>query len=142
MVSIPRQKQAGAWLSSSAIALVSTLALTTATPGAGAHAVRIIPAVGSYKASGRGDPPNYAVRAQVKRKAGRTIVSAQVSDTCGGFATIAHTAIVRTSSGVPVFSAQVGGAGLSGRWTSPTRLEGKVKTPCARRQGYVMHLAG
>lgn len=146
MVSVPRQGQAGVrWLLPPAVAalgLVSTFALTAATPGAGAHAARIIPAVGSYKASGRGDPPNYAVRAQVKRKAGRRIISAQVKDTCGGFATFTHTAIARASNGAPVFSARVGDAGISGRWTSSTRIEGKVKTPCATQQGYVMHLTG
>jgi hypothetical protein len=146
MVSVPRQGQAGVrWLSPptiAAIGLISALALAAATPEAGAHVARIIPAVGSYKASGRGDPPNYAIRAQVKSKAGRTIISAQVEDTCGGFVTIAYTAVARASSGAPVFSARVGGAGISGRWTSSTRIEGRVKTPCAARQDYVMHLTG
>src|SRR6266516_5492898 len=52
MVSVPRQGQAGVrWLLPPAIAaigLVSTFAPAAATPGAGAHAARIIPAVGSY----------------------------------------------------------------------------------------------
>lgn len=147
MESLLRQRLAGWRLQSPAtvaIALAAALALTlaAATPGAGAEAGRIVPASGSYKASGRGDPPDYAVRAQVKNKAGHTIVSAQVGDTCGGFATIAHIAVARTSSGAPVFTAQVGGASISGRWTSSTVIQGKVKTPCSPRQGYAMHLLG
>ena len=133
------------WLAPPVIAatlLVSVLAMAATTPWAHAQAVRITPAVGSYKTSVATDPPNYAVRAQVKRKGGRRIVSAQVEDTCGGFATFAQTAITRASSGAPVFSARVGGAGISGRWISSTKIKGKVDTPCARPQDYVMHLSG
>jgi hypothetical protein len=118
------------------------LALATATAGAGVRAARIVPAVGSYKGAGRGDPPSYAIRAQVTRKGGRMLISAQVEDSCRGFATFAHTAIDRAANGASVFSARVGGAGISGHWASSTRIKGTVKTPCASRQEYVMHLTG
>jgi hypothetical protein len=129
-------------LATAAIALTTalTLILAAATPGARAEAGRIVPTPGSYKASGRGDPPAYTVRAQVKSKAGQPILSAQIEDTCGGFA-IAHPVISRATNGAPVFTAKVGGASISGRWTSSTSIKGTVKTPCAARQAYVMHLA-
>jgi hypothetical protein len=63
-----------------------------------------------------------------------------VTDTCGGFATFVPTAISRAASGVPLFSAKVGGAAINGRWTNSTTIEGKVHTPCAGAQEYVMHL--
>jgi hypothetical protein len=122
-----------------AIGLV-LLALALPAPTAGAQAQSVVPAVGSYRASGRGDPPRYTVRAAAKRKAGRTILSAQVSDTCGGFATFPHVTV--TAKGGPEFSAKVGGAGINGRWTTPTTIKGSVKTPCAKRQDYVMHFTG
>ncbi len=123
-----------------ATGLSSVILLGAVTPVATAESARIVPTVGSYKASGRGDPPNYTVRAQVKRKAGRKVISVQVEDTCGGLATFALSAISRAAGGAPVFSAQVGAARARGRWTSSTRIEGVVKTPCAARQGYVMQL--
>ena len=124
------------------LAAISVIALTASTPWAGARSKPVVPALGSYRASGRTDPANYTVRAQVKRKGGRKVVSSQVADTCGGFATFAPTAIARADNGAPAFSAQVGAAAISGRWTSSTRIEGKVDTPCARPQDYVMHLTG
>jgi hypothetical protein len=122
-----------------ALSVALALALTPTAPRASAEAGRIVPASGSYKASGRGDPPAYAVRAQVKTKASRLVFAAQIEDTCGGFA-IAHPAISRSHSGAPVFTAQVGGASIRGRWTSSTSIKGTVKTPCAARQGYVLHV--
>jgi hypothetical protein len=122
-----------------AIGLLLTLSLTA---GIATGAARLVPTVGSYKASGRGDPPRYEVRAQVKRKAGHATLSAQVDDTCGGFATFAHVAIAANSKGAPEFSARVGGAAISGRWTAPTTIKGSVKSPCAKRQDYVMRLTG
>ena len=113
------------------------LLVVLAAPATEAQA-RVVPAVGSYTASGRGDPPRYTVRAQAKRKAGGIIISAQVSDTCGGFATFPRIKV--TAKGGPQFSANVGSAGISGRWTNPTTIKGSVKTPCAKRQDYVMHL--
>lgn len=124
------------------VALVPVVALAALTPWAAAQSKGVIPAVGSYRASGRTDPADYTVRAQVKRRGGRKVISSQVTDTCGGFATFVPTAISRSPDGVPAFSAQVGGAAISGRWTSSTRIEGKVHTPCAGAQEYVMHLTG
>lgn len=110
------------------------------TPPAAAQSRQLIPAVGSYKASGRTEPADYTVRAEVKRRGGRKLISSQVTDSCGGFATFVPTAISRSPNGVPKFSAQVGAAAISGRWTTPTTIEGRVHTPCADAQHYVMHL--
>ena len=84
----------------------------------------------------------FPLRGQGRSKAqeGRTVLSAQVSDTCGGFATFPRIAV--TANGRPEFWAKVGGAGISGRWTTSTTIKGSVKTPCAKRQDYVMHLTG
>lgn len=123
-----------------AAAIVAVLALAVLPPWAAAHSKRVIPAVGAYKASGRNKPANFTVRAQVKRKNGRKVISSQVTDTCGGFATFAPTAISRSPNGVPMFSAKVGAAGISGRWTTSTTIKGRVHTPCADAQQYVMHL--
>jgi hypothetical protein len=125
-----------------AFAFVSFLVLATSAPWAGAQSDGLIPATGSYRASGRADPPSYTVRAQVKRKAGRKVISAQVVDDCGGFATFAPSAIAHGSSGAPEFSARVGDATIRGRWIASTRIKGTVDTPCAKAQGYVMHLTG
>lgn len=125
-----------------ALALGFVLALAALTPWAAAQSKRIVPAVGAYGASGRTDPASYNVRAQVKLKGGRKVISSQVTDTCGGFATFVPTAISRTANGVPMFSAQVGAAAIGGRWTNSTTIEGRVHTPCARAQRYVMHLNG
>jgi hypothetical protein len=144
MLSAHRQRTCSARslsrLAIAAIGLASIVGLGAVTQSATAKGTRIVPAIGSYKAAGRGDPPRYAVRAQVKRKAGRKVISIQVEDTCRGFATFAPTAISRASGGAPVFSARVGAARVGGRWTSSTTIEGVVKTACATRQGYVMHL--
>lgn len=129
----------GAALALAAAALTAALAAILASPTA--EASGIVPAVGSYNATGAGDPPAYSIRGQVKRKGGRKVVSIQVSDRCGGFATFPHTAI-SYPSGVPKFAARVGATEIGGRWTSPTRIEGRVKTPCAARQDYVMRLVG
>jgi hypothetical protein len=115
-----------------------TLGLLASVAAAGTQ--RVVPTVGSYTASGRGDPPRYTVRAQAKRRAGRTVLSAQVSDTCGGFATFPRIAVTAKSG--PKFSARVGSASIGGRWTDAKTITGTVKTPCAERQGYVLHLAG
>jgi hypothetical protein len=114
----------------------AAIAVTTATASD-----RIVPAAGSYVASGAGDPSRYSVRGQVMRRGGRRRISLQVRDTCGGLATFADTAIGRDSADAPTFFAQVGGARVSGRWTGPTRIAGRVKTPCGAAQGYVMRLA-
>jgi hypothetical protein len=125
------------------LALLAFLALgsAAAVPAQSPAAVRIVPALGSYLASGKGDPATYSVRGQVKRAGGRRSISLQVRDTCGGLATFAGTAIVR-SGGAPAFSAQVGVARVSGRWVSSTRVVGSVKTPCGRAQGYSMRRTG
>ena|GEM_PF-5727472 len=120
----------------------TVLALGILAPWATAQSQSVIPAVGSYKASGRNKPPDYTVRGQVKRKGGRKVISSQVTDTCGGFATFVPTAISRASNGAPMFSAQVGNAAINGHWTSPTRIKGRVHTPCAKAQEYVMKLTG
>lgn len=125
---------------SSALALIPVLALAGVTPGA-ARSKHVVPAVGAYKASGRTDPASYDVRAEVKRRGGRKVISAQVTDTCGGFATFVPTAISRGPDGAPTFSAQVGAAAIRGRWTTSSAIKGTVRTPCAKAQGYVMHLA-
>lgn len=122
------------------LVLASILALGIFVPWASAGSQRVIPAVGSYRASGRDKPANYTVRGQVKRKGGRKVISSQVTDTCGGFATFVPTVISRAPNGVPVFSVQVGNAAISGRWTSSTRIKGRVHTPCAEAQAYVMKL--
>jgi hypothetical protein len=124
------------------IAAIGLVLLALASPAPTDGAQRVVPSIGSYKTSGRGDPPRYDVRAQVKRKAGRRAISAQVTDACGGFATFARVAISGISNGEPEFSARVGAAAISGRWTTSTRIEGSVKTPCAKRQDYVMVLRG
>jgi hypothetical protein len=129
------------WALSTLIALGLIAALLPAPPAAAAKASRVVPTVGSYKASGRGDPPRYSVRAQAKRRSGRTTLSAQVSDSCGGFATFPRIAVSSGPKG-STFSARVGAVAISGRWTTATRIEGSVKTPCARRQDYVMTLSG
>lgn len=124
------------------IAAIALVLLALALPAPTAGAQHVVPSIGSYKTSGRGDPPRYDVRAQVKRKSGRRVISAQLTDTCGGFATFARVAISGISKGEPEFSARVGAAAISGRWTTSTRVEGSVKTPCAKRQDYVMNLSG
>jgi hypothetical protein len=123
-------------------AVVTALALAALTPWAAAQSKGVIPAVGSYKATGHAKPADYTVRAQVKRRGGRKLISSQVTDTCGGFATFVPTAISRAPNGVPVFSARVGDAAISGRWISSTKIKGNVRTPCARAQEYVMQLTG
>ena len=125
-----------------AIALLAMLILAAGAPRTGAAAGSIVPKVGSYKATGVGDPASYLVRAQVKRKGGRKVISAQVKDSCGGFATFVQAAIGRASNGAPTFSARVGVASIGGRWSSSTRITGTVKTPCAARQEFVMHIVG
>jgi hypothetical protein len=123
--------------------LVATvLGLGVLVSWASAQAQRVIPTVGLYKASGRTKPANYTVQGQVKRRGGRKVISSQVTDTCHGFATFAPTVISRASGGAPVFSARVGNAAISGRWTSSTRIKGSVHTPCAKAQEYVMKLTG
>jgi hypothetical protein len=121
-------------------AAICLVLLALASPAATDAAQRVVPSIGSYKTSGRGDPPRYDLRAQVKRKAGRRVISAQVTDACGGFATFAGVAVSGISNGEPEFSARVGVAAISGRWTSSTRIKGTVKTPCAKRQDYVLNL--
>jgi len=122
------------------IGLTLAIAVVAAPTPVAAGTESIVPAVGSYRASGEGDPSRYAVEAQVKRRAGRRKISVQVRDTCGGFATFASLAIGRSRTGVPKFSSQIGGARVSGRWTSATRIAGTVQTPCAVRQEYAMRL--
>lgn len=124
------------------IVAIGLVLLALASPATTAGAQRVVPSIGSYKASGRGDPPRYDVRAQVKRLAGRRVISAQVTDACGGFATFARVAVSGISSGEPAFAGRVGAAAISGRWTASTRIVGSVKTPCAKRQDYVMNLRG
>jgi len=125
------------------IAIVAIGALSAvATSGANAEEGRIVPAIGTYKSSGRGDPPSYGIRAQVKRRSGHQVISAQVTDTCGGFATFYRISIAGAGRGEPEFSARVGGATISGRWTASTTIRGSVKSPCAKRQDYVMRLSG
>ena len=125
-----------------AIALLAMLTLSAGAPRTAAAASSIVPKVGSYKATGAGDPASYLVRAQVKRKGGRKVISAQVKDSCGGFATFVQAPIGRASNGAPTFSARVGVASIGGRWSSSTRITGTVKTPCAARQEFVMNLVG
>lgn len=124
------------------IALLAMLTLGAGAPRTAAAASSIVPKVGSYKATGAGDPAGYLVRAQVKRKGGRKVISAQVKDSCGGFATFVQVPIGRASNGAPIFSARVGVASIGGRWSSSTRITGTVKTPCAARQEFVMNLVG
>lgn len=81
------------------------------------------------------------MRATVKRKGGRTTVSVQVGDRCGGFASFPHLGVTRNGRGVPVFLGQIGGARVGGHWASATRIAGSVKTPCAKAQSYVLRLA-
>jgi hypothetical protein len=104
-------------------------------------AARVVPATGSYVARGAGDPPAYSVSATVKRRAGRTTISVQAGDRCHGFASFPQVRVVRGRDGAPAFSVEVGGARISGRWSNPTRIEGRVKTPCAKAQAYVLRLA-
>jgi hypothetical protein len=124
------------------LVVATILALGILTPWAAAQSQRVIPAIGSYKASGQNKPPSYTVRGQVKRKGSRKVISSQVTDTCGGFATFVPTVISRAPNGTPMFSAQVGNAAINGHWTSSTRIKGKVRTPCAKAQEYVMKLKG
>jgi hypothetical protein len=124
------------------LVLATILGLGILAPWATAQSQRVAPAVGSYKASGRNKPANYTVRAQVKRKGSRKVISSQVTDTCGGFATFVPTVISRAANGVPMFSAQVGNAAISGHWTSSTRIKGRIHTPCAKAQEYVIKLTG
>jgi hypothetical protein len=140
-----QKPSSGRWLSSLlavAIGVGCALAVSAGVPESSVGAARIVPSIGSYLASGKGDPSSYLVRAQVKQKGGRKVISAQVKDTCGGFATFVQAAIEKGPGGVPVFSARAGVASISGRWASSTRITGTVKTPCAPRQEYVMHLSG
>jgi hypothetical protein len=116
----------------------AVLLIGAAAPTAGARE-RIVPSTGSYVATGRGDPSHYSVSAQVKRKGGRAVVSAQLRDSCGGFATFARVAVGRSPRGVPEFSARVGGAVIRGHWASATTIKGSVKTPCAAREAFAMH---
>lgn len=108
---------------------------------AGVAAASIVPATGSYAAGGAGAPPAYSVRATVKRESGRTTISVRVGDRCGGFASFPRLRVARNERGVPIFSAQVGGARVGGHWVGATRIEGSVKTPCTGAQRFVLRLA-
>jgi hypothetical protein len=141
---LDRQASAGPLPASAtlAVAILAIAILAAAVPRMTVAASPIVPKVGTYKATGAGDPANYLVQAQVKRKGGRKVISAQVKDSCGGFATFVQAPIGRASNGTPTFSARVGAASIGGRWGSSTRIKGTVKTPCAARQEFVMHLVG
>lgn len=104
-------------------------------------AASVVPATGSYVARGAGDPPAYSIQATVKRKSGRTTISVRVGDRCGGFASFPHVRVTRNERGVPIFSGQVGGARVGGRWSAETRIEGSVRTPCAGAQRFALRLA-